>query len=200
MYVKIDHLKDITGVIHCGGHRGEEQPLYDSMNIENVVWIEAIEDSYKIIEEKFKDRKNITVFNECLSNTEEDTTFNITNNLASSSLLELGTHKEKHPKVHVDKVINVKTIRLDTLINRGKINISKYNFINLDLQGAELKALEGLGIYLKYIKYVYCEVNKEALYKGCALIGDIDDFLKDFERVDTKMTKYNWGDSLYVRK
>jgi FkbM family methyltransferase len=202
MYVDIKKhlLSTPKGVIHIGGHRGEEVQLYDSLGIKNIVLIEAIEESAKIIEDKFKDRDNIIVLNECISDKEETVNFNITNNLASSSLLELGTHKESHPKIFVEKSITVNTIRLDTLINNGIIDIEKYDMLNLDIQGAELKALKSLNFYLDEIKYIYCEVNKKELYVGCALIDEIDKYLKDYKRVDTYWTRHGWGDALYIKR
>lgn len=64
----------------------------------------------------------------------------------------------------VQKPISVKTIRLDTFIqSRG---ISKVDMICMDLQGVELKALIGLGDYLKHVKYVISEVLYQSYYTG----------------------------------
>ena len=73
--------------------------------------------------------------------------------------------------------------------------------MNVDLQGAELRALEGAARTLEGVRYVYTEVNREPLYEGCALVGDLDRFLgeRDFQRVVTKWTGAHWGDALYVR-
>ena len=80
------------------------------------------------------------------------------------------------------------------------IDVSKYNFLNLDIQGAELLALKGFGDLLVGIDYIYTEVNETDIYKDCALIGEIDQYLSDFERVETAMTEFKWGDALYRRK
>jgi hypothetical protein len=53
---------------------------------------------------------------------------------------------------------------------------------------------------LKGIDYIYTEVNETDIYKDCALIGEIDEYLSDFERVETAMTEFKWGDALYRRK
>ena len=60
-------------------------------------------------------------------------------------------------------------------------------------------------IFLKYlndINYIYSEVNTEKVYKDCALIEEIDVFLKErnFIRVACKMCgNYGWGDAFYVK-
>lgn len=79
----------------------------------------------------------------------------------------------------------------------------KFDFLNLDIQGVELEALQGIGVYFEKIKWIYTEVNKSEVYKNCALIDDIDAFLKmeGFKRVATRwVKKQGWGDALYVRE
>ena len=83
------------------------------------------------------------------------------------------------------------TTRMDTLIELNHIPIEKLNFVNLDIQGVELRALKSMEKYLQYVKYIYTEVNTEQVYKGCNLIGEIDEYLKrfGFVRVAQKIYK-----------
>lgn len=76
------------------------------------------------------------------------------------------------------------------------------NFLNIDIQCAELLALKGMTKVINNYDYIYLEVNKEHLYKDCALIDEIDSFLNtfNFTRVETFWTDYNWGDALYIKK
>ena len=76
-------------------------------------------------------------------------TLNVTNNLQSSSILELKKHKEYYPNITVDKRVNVFTLTLDDLFDECDLKIEKYNFLNIDIQGAELLALKGAGNILK---------------------------------------------------
>ena len=61
-------------------------------------------------------------------------------------------------------------------------------------------ALKGAIKSIKYAKAIYLEVNEKELYKNCALIGEIDTFLSqyNFKRVLTNITEYGWGDALYI--
>jgi len=131
---------------------------------------------------------------------DEETAFNISNNVQSSSVLEFETHSQEHPwVVYVDK-INIKSITIDTFFEKNNIDASKYNFWNFDIQGAELMALKGAVKSIKYAKALYLEVNEKELYKNCAIITEIDEFLSkyNFKRVLTKMTQHGWGDALYI--
>jgi hypothetical protein len=77
------------------------------------------------------------------------------------------------------------------------------DFLNLDLQGVELRALRGMEGRLHNFKWIYTEVNKEKLYKGCALVEDIDNFLIgwNFKRVETQWCgNTGWGDALYIHR
>ena len=76
------------------------------------------------------------------------------------------------------------------------------NFLNLDIQGAELLALNSVEKYLKHIKYIYTEVNTEKVYKDCALLNEIDEFLKTHgftRKCEAIYRQYGWGDALYIR-
>jgi FkbM family methyltransferase len=126
--------------------------------------------------------------------------FNMANNIQSSSVLEFGTHSKEHPWVRYVGKIKMKTITVDTFFKKNKMDASKYNFWNFDIQGAELMALKGATQSIQYAKAIYLEVNEKELYKGCALITDIDTFLLQykFKRVLTTMTRHGWGDALYI--
>lgn len=207
MLITLDKLVEnfklnITGVLHIGAHECEELLPYLIQKIpkENIFWIEAMGD--KVIQMKNKN-KNINIFKAVASDVDgEEVTFNITNNGQSSSFLELGTHEKHHPQVHVVKKEKMITSRMDTVIKKEQIDMKDVNFLNLDIQGAELKALKGLGKYIDNIDYIYTEVNTEKVYKDCALIGEIDEFLKEkgFERKCEAIYKqYGWGDAFYMR-
>lgn len=186
----------INGALHIGAHECEEQGFYNSLGINNIVWIDAIQEMV----DKNKHKHNI--YQAVISDNDESIVkFNITNNIQSSSILEFGTHSKHHPHVHNIGCRYLKTITIDTFIKNNNIDISKLNFWNFDIQGAELLALKGAVNSLKYPTAIYLEVNKEAVYKDCAIIEDIDSFLSKygFKRVITKFTEFGWGDALYIK-
>jgi FkbM family methyltransferase len=61
--------------------------------------------------------------------------------------LDLGTHKQAHPEVHYVNDIQVTMRRLDSLIFNHEI--VDFDFLNIDVQGAELKVLKGMGELLR---------------------------------------------------
>jgi hypothetical protein len=189
----------IEGCFHIGAHDCEEIYFYNNIGIqkENVIWIDAIPS--KVIEAKNRGIPNI--YNAVITDKDnEEIWFNISNNVQSSSFLDFGTHSIEHPAVvYVDK-FKTKSITIDTFFEKNNIDSSKLNFWNFDIQGAELFALKGAVKSIKYAKAIYLEVNIKELYKGCALIDEIDTFLSkyNFKRVLTNITIHGWGDALYI--
>jgi len=199
-YLKKKYNLKIKGIIHVGAHTGEEYSIYRELGIKKIVWIEAIKELAYGLAEKLEIDNNSIVIWATISDKNGYYAFHITNNLASSSLLKLGTHLKHHPHIHNSNSTIVETYKLDSIIEVSSIKINNYNMLNLDIQGTELMALKGMGKNLKHIKYIYTEVNTEEVYKGCCLMKEIDEYLTDFKRVETKITKYCWGDALYCRK
>jgi len=190
---------NINGCFHIGAHDCEELSFYNKMGLKNkdIVWIDAI--PVKVIQAINRGIPN--VYNAVITDKDdEDIIFNISNNVQSSSVLEFGTHSQEHPLVVYVYKIQLKSITIDTFFERNNIDASKYNFWNFDIQGAELLALKGAIKSIKYAKAMYLEVNEKELYKNCALIGEIDAFLSqyNFKRVLTNITEYGWGDALYI--
>jgi len=200
--------KPFKGVIHIGAHHGEEAQDYVNCGVKNVLWVEA---NPYIMKNLFDQTRKMSLqteyLNEVLSDVDnEETTLNIANNGQSSSILELGLHAIQYPHIQYVKRLPVKTKRFDTAVqeNPTKVDMSKYDFINIDVQGAELKVLKGFGELLKQypIRAVYTEINFQELYKGCCLVHELDEYLSQFgfKRLITVAPEKTWGDALYARK
>lgn len=190
----------ITGILHVGAHLGEEALAYRQNRIQNVVWVEgnpALIGPLRNAVERYGHR---VVSSLVTDKDGEEIVFHITNNGQSSSVLEFGTHPQVSPDVQFigDVILRSKTI--DTLAR--EYNIRGCNFMNIDLQGAELLALRGAERFLNGVDYIYTEINTNYLYKNCVLLWDLDDWLKErnFIRVETHMTPAEWGDGLYVKR
>lgn len=193
---------NIKGIIHVGASTGQEMPIYAACTDGPVVFVEAIPEVYRELERRMRAYPQVTCLNACITDVDgEQVTFNVSNNeMQSSSLFEFGTHTIEHPTVRFERKINLQTTTLRSLFAVKGINLSGFDFLNLDIQGAELMALKSMD--LSGIKYAYVEVNEKPLYHLCPLIGEIDSYLaeKGFRRVETHMTPHGWGDAFYIRE
>jgi len=186
------------GILHVGAHECEEILDYERyISRDKILWIEALEEKVEICKSRYSD---ILIEQAIISDKNEIVTFHKSNNGQSSSFLELGLHKIFHPHVWYVDSFNSETKLLKDIIPNYNI---PYNFLNLDIQGVELKALKSMEEYLKYVDYIYTEVNSDYVYEECALIGEIDEYLLKFglKRVETRWCGDNrWGDAFYIRE
>jgi len=111
-------------------------------------------------------------------------------------------HLQHHPHISIVENKKVKTKIIDNFIKEENIDLKQYNFLNLDIQGAELMALKGMKESFKNIDFIYSEVNTANLYENCPMIEEIDEYLSQFgfERKETNLTQYEWGDAFYIKK
>ena len=90
-----------------------------------------------------------------------------------ASSLFMATGNYPHEK-YIQDEIKVNCHRLDTLIQN---NMPPADLIWMDLQGAELLALKGLGENIKNVKLIYTEVSHQEMYSGQVLFNELNDFL-----------------------
>ena len=190
----------INGIVHVGAHDCQELPIYQSIGVkeEDIIWIDAI--PWKIDEAKSRGINNI--YNLVISDKDdEDIVFNVTNNEQSSSILKLGTHSTVYPEIFYVSQINQKTTKLDTFYDKQNLNKEKYNFWNIDVQGAELLVLKGAQNNLPFADILYLEINQDELYVNCGLVHEIDLFLNEFgfqKIVNYIIPDKNWGEAIYI--
>jgi len=191
----------IHGILHIGAHNCEEQEAYYEYGLKNsqIIWIEA---NPKLVEQNLKIDKSRIIKNFICCDTDNGKTkLNIANNGESSSILELGTHSKSYPHIKYNDFVEVNNNRIDKMYNQENIPLNFANFLNIDIQGAELLALKGMGELINYFDYIYLEVNSDYVYKNCALIHEIDEYLSQYNyiRFETVWTNEQWGDALYIK-
>lgn len=202
MLIPLDYLVKkydikIKGILHVGAHECEELESYENyVSRDKILWVEAMPDKVELSKNKYK---NLLIENAVVSDKEGKVKFNIANNGQSSSILNLGTHLSLHPQINYTSSFDTETVLLSKIIKKYDI---PYNFVNLDIQGAELKALKGMSDHLNNVDYVYTEINSEYVYENCVLIEELDDFLLKYDlfRVETRWANSSWGDAFYIRK
>ena len=193
------------GIIHCGASNGAECKSYYDNGVEQTIWIEPIKEAFEQLWQNVQKYPNVIVYNALIDEEEKEVDFHISdNNGESSSMFEFGEHKEMHSNVHFKETIRMQTQRLDSILK----DVTGYDFINLDTQGAELSCLKSLGYLLNKINYVYCEVNKTEVYKDIPLFDELCEWMneKGFDLKEVgkwvKNTKGQdaWSDAFWIRK
>ena len=193
---------DIHGIIHIGANKGEEYNLYKSLGIKNLILVEPRSEEFKLLKENIKDPDCILVQKALGNKTGKEKMFisyGRNSAGASSSILKPKKHLELHKGIKFHET--VEEVDIDKLDNLG-FDGSKFNMINIDVQGYELEVFKGGENTLHGIDYIMTEINREELYKDCAKVSELTDFLSKygFVLVEEDWAGNTWGDGLYIKK
>lgn len=181
------------GIIHLGAHQGKEAKLYQSLKSNKILLVEANPEIFTRLEENIKDIPEAQAVNCAISNENGKVTLHITSMDQSSSILPLKRLTEYYSMIQESRQIDVPSKKLDTLLEELNLNPSDFNFLNIDIQGAELLALEGAINLLPHIEAINTEINYVEFYENCALIDQVDEFLENhgFITLDAIYTPYS---------
>jgi FkbM family methyltransferase len=110
---------------------------------------------------------------------------------ASSLFLSNGTYTVEQ---YVQNKSTVPCQRLDAILDAPDI-------IWMDLQGAELLALESLGSNLDNVQYIYTEVSHRPIYTGQVMFCELHEFLvnRGFY-TDQKINSLCWQEDIIYRR
>jgi FkbM family methyltransferase len=203
-----DHYQiNIGGAIHVGAFVGEELDAYRSLGLTNTIMFEPQKTLYEIV--KAKCIGDESVHNVALGSHSHTTEMYISyteggvsnGSGASSSLYRPKKHLTEHPQVKFNSKEEVRVECLDDFLVDNNIDVSGYNFLNIDVQGYELEVLAGGIKLLPQIDMAIVEVNRDEVYEGCPMVEEIDQLMNVYglQRAHTFWQSESWGDALYVR-
>ena len=188
------------GVVHVGGYIGHENAHYQTLGFSNRLFIEAQPDTFAVLETNLA---NTGALCECVAISDRNgrATFHVASNDQSSSLLAMKNHSLVYRDIVETRSFDVETARLDDVLNRPPYRDLAFNFLNMDIQGAEMLALAGATQALRALDMINLEVNFDELYEGAPHVTVIDHFLSafGFVRADTVLCHATWGDAMYIR-
>jgi len=185
-------------ILHVGAHEAEELEQYERLQCKRIYWVEAQPSKVNALKQRLNPNLHEVIEAAVWDQDGIELELIVASNSESTSLLEFNTHKVKYPKIGESDRFKIETKKLESII---KVD-AKPDFINLDIQGVELRALKGYEKHLSNVKWIYTEVNKNELYTGCAMVSEIDMYLTEFGfiRACTRWWKNDgWGDALYIR-
>jgi FkbM family methyltransferase len=193
------HNVNARGCIHIGAHDCCEIGCYKKLFKDKVIWVEANPHTYKTKSKLVANKNNHKCYNFAAHHTDnEELVLHIPTREDISSLY----HSPEFP--HVTKAL-VKTKKMDTLFIEEKLDINEFNFLNVDVEGAELEVLEGFKEHLNKIDYIFIEVSVNSRFEGSeATLETVNNYLgnQGFKIVEISSSIYNlgWGDAFYIKK
>lgn len=208
---KFKHVEDVSVIFDVGSlHCLESVEFSKRFTDAKIYAFEANKDSYKECLKNTEDIDRITVTNKCINdydgtckfypiNTGKTITTWFDGNRGASSLFKANGAVD-HIEKYVQDEIDAECIRLESFCKEHIIK--KIDVIWMDLQGAELLALKGLGSILDTVQVIQTELEMNPMYENQCLFNDVDAFLtkKGFYRVAGDTGAQFGADFIYVRK
>lgn len=134
---------------------------------------EPLEDLYRLA----RSDTRIKVFPVAVSDADGVASFNVASNAGeSSSLLQLGSHRDHFPHVTMQRSIEVPTRRLDSVLTEHRLELPDAMIV--DVQGAEYMVLKSFPAeILNRLRLIYTEVSTEAVYESAGLLSQVEALL-----------------------
>lgn len=197
------HAITPRGIISIGAYDGKTLKRLNLPNTLKTLLIDANPTAVERLQENFAARPNIQVVQAAIANQNETVTLHLTSLESSSSILPWQQYSKIYPNIKETQQLTLPSRTLDTLLEELHLSPIDFNILILDIQGAELLALEGATQLLNTLDAIYTTVHYQELFKGGALAEQVDQFLSDyqFQRV-AERTPYHpaWGEAFYVRQ
>jgi FkbM family methyltransferase len=168
------------GIIHVGGNLGQERFLYEDYGL-NVAWVEPLPNMFDKLSENVRSFPKQRAFRYLITDKDgQEYQFHIANNEGqSSSILDLGKHKEMWPEIAFKDSMVLVSSTLTTFVAGEKLDLDEYDALVLDAQGAEMLILKGGKEILSRFRFITVEVPDFEAYQGCCLLSDMDEFMKN---------------------
>lgn len=176
------HLVKPRGIIYTGAHVGEFLGAFLDTGFESVLCLEPNPEDFAQLERNASTR--VRCLNVAVSDHDGVTPYFMvpgvpTLNSTFEPDRDYWTRLEGGELVtrNMPMRLEVKSLRLDTILEQHGLS-GQYNVLYMNIQGGELRALQGAPRTLESIDTVFTEANFERRYTGCAVFEEVDAFLR----------------------
>jgi FkbM family methyltransferase len=188
-------LAQSKGVLHVGGHFGQESAYYEHM-LKPVLWIEADPGSFVILSQNIAKVDNQIAVNALVSDTVREETMHVTSNNGMSSSV--------HPLSSIGKVAfdiqNTHTIQLttNTLNNLLPIEGLTLDFWVIDVQGHEYQVLRGGDKVISHARWILIEGSNRPYYDNMALFPEVKNLLETYGFIQVYCPRADHFEALFM--
>ncbi len=169
-------------IFDIGANRGDTAIKYSNLfPTAKIFAFEPFVETFKKLNDNIKDTQNISTYNIAIAEKNGETIFYSNKNEDTNSLLsstKIGLSSDEQVKTIGQTIVNTETI--DSFCS--KHSIDKIDILKMDIQGAELLALNGAIKLLeeKKIRLIYTETYFRRQYNNQPLFHDISKFLASY--------------------
>jgi FkbM family methyltransferase len=172
-------LKSCRSIVHLGANTGQERDFYHGLGLE-VLWIEALPTVFAQLQVNIAPFHRQQAVHALIADVAgQKRALHISNNEGlSSSLFDLADHKKLWPEVAYSGEVELITSTLDQLLAAHWKFPTPADALIMDIQGAELLALQGATRLLRDVRYIKAEASDFESYAGACTLQSLNIFLK----------------------
>ncbi|MCL4380492.1 FkbM family methyltransferase [Candidatus Dependentiae bacterium] len=187
-------------ILEAGAQFGEDTTWMSNFWPEGTIYaFEPNPDAYTQLQTVAQKKSNIIIEKLALSNTAGTFPFYIAGG-ASSLLRPTDSFNKDYFHADLQHPIYVQTITLDAWAEKKGVNT--IDFLWLDMEGNELRALRGATKILPTVSYIYTEVNLQKFWHDCVQYQELKSWLESngFEEIWKDITPHWHGNVLFKKK
>lgn len=176
----VEHLDAIaltkaSTLIDIGTNKGQFSLAFRQLRPDAaIIGFEPLPQAADQYQRLFDADRRMTLHRVALAEAASTAEFHVTDREDSSSLLKPGAGQTRAFGVSEAVTIQVPVERLDMRID--PISLAHPVLMKIDVQGAELRALQGCG-WLEQVEFIYVELSFVELYEGQPLFSDVASYL-----------------------
>lgn len=174
-----------SGVLHVGANNSAERVHYNKFPLKKVIWIEAIPKIFEQLKENLSTLEktgvtHIPIMALVTDKDDEEYTFHLFNwNQECSSIFAPNNDNIGEFRSYEIGNIKLKSKKLSTVLKENNIEPNDFDYVVLNVQGAELVTLKGFGDYLKNVKWLEIEISQKEYYKSGVLFPELNNYLEE---------------------
>jgi FkbM family methyltransferase len=169
----------VSVIVDGGAHAGTfTQAISQAFPHAKVHAFEPTPSSFALLEENTRGLASVVVHRRALSSESGQATLFVCASPLTNSLRKSTTSGLRYfSELVADRgAIDVQTVKLADFAKTS--TVKAIDILKLDLQGAELEAIIGLGSLIESVKLIHAEVQFVELYEGTPLFSDVESYLR----------------------
>ena len=195
----------VRGIVHVGGHLGQEAETYARMGADRQLWIEPQLAVFEELRRRLASYDRAECVRVACGAIAGEATLHVTgaNTGASSSLLEPAASSRASFGLEVVDRVTVPVEPLDEIVGARRDRFGDSNLLVLDVQGYELEVLRGArGTLSQQIDCVVSEVSRVPIYEGSCLEHEVEAELAErgFAKVLVRLGRGEHGDAVFLKR
>lgn len=188
------------GVIHVGANTGQEAKDY--ANRYPVLWVEPLPEVFATLTENVAQYPNQRCLNRLITlENDKEVKFFTANHHCRSSIYAFTNHHYSDTRFIEKPSVLLTGVRMDKLIDDGEVDITMYDTLVTDVQGADYDVVVSFGEHIRAFQYIRCEVMFKPIYKGIQLAPALTKYLatKGFKLKARFPYGPKYGDYIYEK-